>query len=213
MLELALHLEKSVISLKTDALRLWNISLSGTACGNLLNLIENSYGYLETKASVEWGSYLETLDRDFVENAPNVEPIDGTITKETDVAKSQSSAPPPKRRKKCSQGPDKVRLAKATPIIPSTSVHLHQTWVPKAHISERKGEDGQSIYRCNVRGYEYITDQFVQACTHMCRKHLSVCVKCHLRDKRSFRSVIIQKHYDVMHHDEEVEWFEPIRTL
>ena len=44
---------KSVISLKMDALRLWNIALAGTACGNLLSLIENSYGYLERKASVE----------------------------------------------------------------------------------------------------------------------------------------------------------------
>ena len=33
MLELALHLEKSVINLKMDALRLWNIALAGTACG------------------------------------------------------------------------------------------------------------------------------------------------------------------------------------
>ena len=127
MLELALHLEKSVISLKMDALRLWNIALASTTCGNLLSLIENSYGYLEKKASVEQGSYLENYhcDRDFVENAPNVKPSDGTITMEVDVAESQSSAPPPKRRKKCSQGPDKVRLAKVTSIIPSTSVCLH----------------------------------------------------------------------------------------
>ena len=142
-----------------------------------------------------------------------MEPIDGTITKEADAAESQSSAPPPKRRKKCSQGPDKVRLAKATPIIPSTSICLHQTGVPKAHILERKGEDGQSIYRCNVRGCEYIVAQFVQACTHVHRKHLGVCVKCCLCNKRSFRSVDIQKHYNVMHCDQEAEWFEPIPTL
>ena len=35
MLELTLHLEKSVISLKMDALRLWNIALASTTCGNL----------------------------------------------------------------------------------------------------------------------------------------------------------------------------------
>ena len=206
MLELTLHLEKSVINLKMDALRLWNIALASTTCGNLLSLIENSYGYLETRASVEQGSYLETLDRDFVENTPNVEPIGGTITKEADAAKSLSSAPPPKRRKKCSQGPDKVRLAKAAPIIPSTFVIF-------TIILERKGEDGQSIYRCNVGGCEYIMAQFAQACTHMHRKHLGVCVKCHLCDKRSFRSVDIQKHYNVMYHDQEAEWFEPIPAL
>ena len=213
MLELALHLEKSVINLKMDALRLWNIALAGTACGNLLSLIENSYGYPETRASVERGSYLETLDRDFAENAPNVEPTGGTITKEADAAESQSSVLPPKRRKKSSQGPDKVRLAKAAPIISSTSIHLHQTGVLKTQVLERKGEDGQSIYRCNVRECEYITAQFEQACTHVRRKHLSVCIKCCLCNKRSFRSVDIQKHYNVMHHDQEVEWFEPIPTL
>ena len=81
----------------------------------------------------------------------------------------------------------KVRLAKATPIIPSTSICLHQTGIPKAHTLERKGEDGQSIYGCNVRGCEYITAQFAQACTHVCRKHLSVCVKCHLCDKEELQ--------------------------
>ena len=201
ILELALHLKKMVINLKMDALWLWNIALAGTACGNLLSLIENAYGYPEMKASVEQGSYLETLDRDFVENAPDVEPISGTITKEVDAAKSQTSAPPPKRRKKCLQGPDKVKLARATPMILSTSIHLHQTGVAKGHVLERKGEDGQSIYRCNVSGCEYIMAQFAQACTHMHRKHLGVCVKCHLCDKRSFRSVDIQKHHCVVHWD------------
>ena len=47
MLELALHLEKSVINLKMDTLWLWNIALASTACDNLLNLIENAYGYPE----------------------------------------------------------------------------------------------------------------------------------------------------------------------
>ena len=53
MLELTLDLEKLVINLKMYTLRLWNIALPSTTCGNLLSLIENSYGYLETKASVE----------------------------------------------------------------------------------------------------------------------------------------------------------------
>ena len=60
-MELALHLERSVINLKMDALQLWNIALASTACGNLLNLIENAYGYPESKASIERGSHLETV--------------------------------------------------------------------------------------------------------------------------------------------------------
>ena len=51
-----------------DALWLWNIALASTACGNLLNLIENAYGYPESKASIERGSYLETVEWDFAEN-------------------------------------------------------------------------------------------------------------------------------------------------
>ena len=43
ILELALHLEKTVIDLKINALRMWNVALAGTACGNL-SLIENAYG-------------------------------------------------------------------------------------------------------------------------------------------------------------------------
>ena len=192
-----------------DALQLWNIALASTVCGNLLSLIENAYGYPESKASIEQGSYLETVDQDFAENNPDVEPTSGIITKETDAAESQTSALPPKRRKKCLQGPDKVKLAK----IPSTTMCLHQTSVARGHISERKGKDGQSIYWCNVAGYTYIMAQFAQAHTHVWRKHLGVCIKCHLCDKRSFHSVDIQKHCHVVHRDKEAEWFEPTPTL
>ena len=53
MIELALHLEKMVIDLKIDALRMWNVALAGTACGNLLSLTENAYGYPESRQSIE----------------------------------------------------------------------------------------------------------------------------------------------------------------
>ena len=44
-LELALHLESKVIQLKQDALRLINVALAGTACGQLLTLFEFAFGY------------------------------------------------------------------------------------------------------------------------------------------------------------------------
>ena len=47
-----------------DALQLWNIALASTACGNLLNLIKNAYDYPESKAIIERGSYLETVEQD-----------------------------------------------------------------------------------------------------------------------------------------------------
>ena len=83
---------------------MWNIALASTACGNLLNLIENTYGYPESKASIERGSYLETVEREFAENVSDVEPVSGIMTKEADVTKVHGEAPPSKRRKKSSQG-------------------------------------------------------------------------------------------------------------
>ena len=145
-----------------DALQLWNIALAGTACGNLLNLIENAYGYPESKASIERGSYLETVEWDFTENVSDVEPASGTMTKEADVTKMHDEAPPSKRRKTSSQGLDKYKLVQAIPMTPSTSVRFHQMGVAKIQVSEKKGADGQSIYRCNVTRCKNITAQFAQ---------------------------------------------------
>ena len=71
VLDLALHLEKTVINLKIDALRMWNVALAGMACGNLLTLIEDAYGYPESRQSIKHGQYLETVEREFVENEPD----------------------------------------------------------------------------------------------------------------------------------------------
>ena len=132
------------------------------------------------------------VERDFAENVSDVELASGIVTKEADATKMHGEAPPLKRRKKSSQGLDKCKLAQAIPMTLSTTVRFHQTGVAKNQVSERKGADGQSIYRCNVARCEYIIAQFTQACTHIHREHLGVCVKCRLCDKRSFRSVYIK---------------------
>ena len=107
VLELALHLEKTVIDLKMDALRMWNIALAGMACGNLLTLIKNAYGYLESRQSVKCGQYLETVEWEFAENEPDAEPAMGLMSKEAATAEAMSQPPPAKRRKWLPQGPDK----------------------------------------------------------------------------------------------------------
>ena len=123
-----------------DALWLWNIALASTACGNLLNLIENAYGYPESKACIERGSYLETVKREFAENVSDVELASGIVTKETDVTKVHSEAPPAKRRKKSSQGLGKCKLAQAIPMTPSTTVRFYQTGVAqKSSVREERG--------------------------------------------------------------------------
>ena len=113
MLELALHLEKSVINLKMDALWLWNIALASTACGNLLNLIENAYGYPTSKASIERGSYLETVKREFAENVSDVELASGIMTKEADVTEMHGEAPHQKEGRKV----PKVRISANWPKL------------------------------------------------------------------------------------------------
>ena len=55
--------------------------------------------------------------------------------------------------------------------------------------------------------------QFAQCCTHICRKHLGVCIKCCLCDHHSFQSVDIQRHLRDVHLNEESKWFEPITAL
>ena len=219
LLELALHLERSVISLKMDALRLWNIALDGTACGNLLSMIENTYGYPKTRQSKEEGLYFETVDRDFKENASDAEPAVGLVSKEAAETqeKSSSSLPPKKCQKTSSQGPDKVKLKQATPIIPSTSIGLHQTGVPSHYVSERvgsketMGSEKQSVYRCMFSGCDYITAQHAQCHTHVHCKHLGV--QCRLCPHQSYHSVDIQKHLKIVHRDEEDHWFEPTPEL
>ena len=67
-LELSLHLESKVIQLKQNALRLMNIALVGTACGQILTLFEFAFGYPESKELKECGKQLEELEHHFDTN-------------------------------------------------------------------------------------------------------------------------------------------------
>ena len=94
LLEFTLHLEKLVVELKIDALHMWNVALAGTASGNLLSLIENAYGYPESHDSILRGQLLETVEREFTENDPHVDPTTGMITKEKDMAEASGDLGP-----------------------------------------------------------------------------------------------------------------------
>ena len=121
VLELALHLEKTVINLKIDALRMWNVVLVGTACGNLLTLIDNAYGYPESRQSIKHGQYLETVEWEFAENEPNAEPAKGLTSKEATTAEATFQPPPAKRRKQLPQA-DKCKLQLAGAVIPTWAI-------------------------------------------------------------------------------------------
>ena len=139
VLELALHLEKTVIDLKMDALRMWNIALAGMAYGNLLTLIKNAYDYPESKQSIKHGQYLETVEWEFVENEPDVEPAKGLTSKEAETAEAASQPPPAKKRKWLPQGLDKSKLQLVATVIPTTTICLHQTGVPKRYMKQAVG--------------------------------------------------------------------------
>ena len=201
------------LELKMDALRMWNIALAGMACGNLLTLFDNAYGYPESKQSIKCGQYLGTVEQEFVENELDAELVKGLTSKEAATAEATSQPPPAKRRKWLPQGLDKCKLQLAAAVIPSTMICLHQTGVPKRCISERASAESQSIYKCMDPGCPYSTAQFAQCCTHICSKHLGVCIKCQLCDHCSFRSVDIQKHLKDVHMNDEDKWFEPIPEL
>ena len=183
LLEFALHLKKTIINLKIDALCLWNIALAGTTCGNLLSLIEDAYGYLESKESILRGKYLEMVECEFAENDPHAEPAAGLVSKEATDAEAAGEPIPPKKHRCMAQGPNKAKLVEATPCIPSTTIPLHRTGVAKSLIRERSGSDGQSVYRCKFESCAYTAAQYAQCCMHICRKHLGVCIKCHLCDR------------------------------
>ena len=124
---------------------MWNVALAGTACGNLLTLIENAYGYPESRQSNEHGQYLETVEQEFAENEPDAELAKGLTSKEAATTEATSQPPPAKRRKWLPQGPDKCKLQLTGAVIPTTTIHLHQTGVPKKYITERVIVEGQSV--------------------------------------------------------------------
>ena len=71
------------IQLKQDALRLMNIALAGTTCGQLLTLFEFTFGYPESKELKDRAKQLEELGRHF--KTDNELPNEGdTISKAHD---------------------------------------------------------------------------------------------------------------------------------
>ena len=75
---------------------MWNVALAGMACGNLLTLIKNAYGYPESKQSIKWGQYLKTVECEFAENELDTEPAKGLTSKEAATAEAESQPPPVK---------------------------------------------------------------------------------------------------------------------
>ena len=224
-LELALHLESKVIKLKQDALRLMNIALAGTACSQILTLFEFVFGYPESQESKERSKQLEELECHF--DAEEEPPADeDTVSKadnEKEVA-TQFDDGASKAKKQCfgqyrDDLKDLVPISKAEPIVPSTTVKLSKTGVPHSYYSQWEASEGQSIYKCLLKKPEtempcsYYLAQMAAMTTHICRKHLKICIKCCLCQKKSYLATTICLHLKTIHKNESAEWFEPTPLL
>ena len=152
-MELALHLESKVITLKQDALQLMNVALAGTACGQLLSVMEFAFGYPESQESKDWAQQLEELEQKF--DSDNDPPTgEDTVTKEQDIQDAAAyfaDTTEPKAKKRhfgqCQDTlKDLVPLGKATPLLPSTTVKLSETCVSHHQYTSQEESEGQSIY-------------------------------------------------------------------
>ena len=221
---MALHLESKVIALKQDALQLMNVALAGTACGQLLSVLEFAFGYPESQESKTRAQQLEELERKFEsdDDSPSGE---DTTTKEQDIQEAATHfAPEPaaKRRRfgQCRDTlKDLVPLSKATPLLPSTTVKLSETGVSRRQYTGREESEGQSIYRCKLlkpdstESCSYYAAQLAAVCTHIRRKHLGLCIKCRLCDKKSFSATTMSMHLHSAHSQNQNDWFEPVPAL
>ena len=215
-----------MIALKQEALRLMNVALAGTACGQLLSILEFAFGYPESQESKDRAQQLEELERKF-ESDSDSPPDDDTVTKEQDVRDAAAhfadiSEPPAKRRRfgQCRDTlKDLVPLDKATSLLPSTTVKLSETGVSRRQYTGRQESEGQSIYRCKLlkpdstEGCTYYAAQLAAMCTHIRRKHLGLCIKCRLCEKKSFSSTTMSKHLHAAHPKLQNDWFEPVPAL
>ena len=73
LLDFSLSMEKTIIDLRQSALQTYNIALGGQACGKLLDLLENIFGYPETRASKDFEATLWPYSLLDPEHEPEVE--------------------------------------------------------------------------------------------------------------------------------------------
>ena len=203
-----------------------NVALAGTACGQLLSVMEFAFGYPESQESKDQAQQLEELEQKF--DSDNDSPTgEDTVTKEQDIqdaAAHFADTAEPKAKKRCfSQCRDTLKdlvpLGKATPLLSSTTVKLSETGVSCHQYTSREESEGQSIYRCKLlkpdstEGCTYYAAQFVAMCTHIHHKHLSMCIKCCFCNKKSFSSTNMSMHLRSAHPKSQNYWFELVPAL
>ena len=231
-LELGLALEAKVIKLKQQSIKMFQVALLGCACGRLIELLQNAFGYPESLESKLLGKAYENIERKFEEDegdkaskasskgSKRSVKVDAEGFVVTPAASGKS--PPAKRRRfrgSAETLPDLCKLADALPIVPVTSTPVSETGVDPRSYKRVSGE-GQSVYYCRmtIPGSSEICEhsiaQKAQICTHIRRKHLGSCIKCRLCPYRSFRYADFASHLkNGPHKNEPNEWLEPTPPL
>ena len=234
LLDFLLSMEQTIIDLRQSALWVYNIALGGQACGKLLHLLENIFGYPETKASKDFEAALQPSSLLDSEEEPEAEmtavtgDVEPSGSQATDVEPEQAKHHTLKRQASGSfelpAGKGKafkkstgVPLRDATAflvilekVITMTGISSRDLLIGKA--TKKSGKKGkQSIYRCQYCGY--ISEQKAQGATHVRSEHLGHCLQCRLCEYHTYRSVDFKPHLTVKHPGHTTEWYEPLPNL
>ena len=237
LLDFSLSMEKTIIDLRQSALWTYNIALGGQACGKLLDLLENIFGYPETRASKDFEATLWPYSLLDPEHEPEVEEAanpnqagtsgegipkagSNTICHRSLKRQASTSFETPPGKGKAFRKPASVPIQEATAFLVISEKAITMTGISgsnlligkatkKAGSKESRGK--QSIYRCQHCGY--ISEQKAQGATHVRSEHLGHCLQCRLCDYRTFCSVDFKPHLLNKHPGRSNEWFEPLPDL
>ena len=188
LLDFSLSMEQTIIDLHQSALRVYNIALGGQACGKLLDLLENIFGYLETKASKDFEAALQPSSLLDSEEEPEAEMT--AVTGDVEPSGSQATGVKPEQAKhhalkhqasesfelpagkgKASKKSTEVPLRDATAFLVISEKVITMTGISSGDLligkaTKKSGKKGkQSIYRCQHCGY--ISEQKAKGATHV----------------------------------------------
>ena len=234
LLDFSLSMEKTIIDLRQSALWTYNIALGGQACGKLLDLLENIFGYPETLASKDFEAALWPYSLLDPEHEPEVEKATDSDQAGTSGVgapevsdnagrhrslKRQASASfeVPAGKGKAFRKPSNVPIQEATSFLVISEKAITMTGISGCGLligraTKKAGSRAkQSIYRCQHCGY--ISEQKAQGATHVRTEHLGHCLQCRLCDYRTFCSVDFKPHLINKHPGHSSEWFKPLPDL
>ena len=196
-LEIAAHIERTVINMRIDSIRTLKSALAGTATSKLTDVLEAVFGVPE-----EFTPEVEEEEPDEVEEDL---PAEGAVPKSSEVEAGPSTSKGIKRKapvtkttsKRKQSKPTKAGVCKledAAPLYPSQEKGYLHTGVPAEYVSKREGSryTGSAVYICEyskaqqargnpVPDCDVTCQQKAQVSSHIHQFHLGNCICCYLR--------------------------------